>query len=199
MSDCNRTRAIRARGARRQSRVTGSLKHSILAIALCLVSACEREADLDNLAEYSNGDMKFTMPGNWAVTEDVEEDGFRYLFIETSGDAIVVITAYPLEDSIPLRDYVDWTIESSVEEFPIGSRDAGSVMEIRKPVADRVYGGFRNEFVVTLAGIEVPHTATYFGFATKRRAAYISTQVATEDLDKVDRGFDLVISTFELQ
>ena len=174
-------------------------RHWFLLLALLFGSACEREANLDNPVQYTRNGVQFSMPGNWTVTEDEAENGFRYLFIETPGDAIVVVTIYAIEDSVSLREYTDWAIDSTLQDFPIGSRDRGAVTEIRKAVGDRVHEGFRNEFVVSVAGIDVPHTATYFGVATNSRVAYLSTQVASEDLQKVEPGFDLVISTFELQ
>ena len=170
-----------------------------LFLALFLVlSACERPADLENTDEYSRDGISFSLPGNWEVTEDVEDAGFRYLFVETPGGAIIVISAFPTEFSSSLLEHVEWTIQHAIDEMPIGKRSEGSVMEIQNTISDQAYSGYKNEFAISLAGFNVPHIAEFYRFTTNTKHAFIQFQVSIEDLSKVRGGFDLVLSTFKL-
>lgn len=167
-------------------------------LAFCL-SACEMHADLSQPEAYSRDGISFSLPGNWSVTEDAEENGFRYLFVETPGDAIIFISTYRKEDASSLREHVEWAIQNTIDEMPFGSRTAGSITRTQRVIDQRKFDGYKNEFIVSAVGFEVPHVAEFFRFDSATRSAYFLTQVAVEDLDKVSGGFDLVLSTFTLQ
>ena len=176
-----------------------NLKPSIIVILLLAMIACEQQADLSKSSEYSKNGISFSLPGNWQVTEDVAEDDFRYLFIETPGDAVMFVTTYLKEDALSLFEYSEWFIETSVNDFPIGSRNKGTVLKTRKIIDDQIYDGYKNEFVVSVAGIEVPHAAEFFRFETNAKTAFVSSQVAIEDSSMVEPGFEHVLATFKLQ
>jgi hypothetical protein len=175
------------------------LKYIIFITAFSTLGACEKQADLNNIEQYTKDGVSFSIPGNWSVTEDIEEDGFRYVFVETSGDAIVTVNTYLKEKSFPLREYVEWTIESSTNEMPVGSRNEGTISEIQTLIDEQTFQGYKNQFVVSLAGIEVPHIAEFYAKGSNSKIAYISSQVANEDLSKVQKGFELILSTFSIQ
>jgi len=176
-----------------------NIKHWIFVVSFFALIACEKQADLGQPVKYLNNGISFSLPGNWSVTEDSTAGGFRYLFVETPGDAIIFIYIYPKENSPPLREFALWAIESSVQELPLGSRTEGNLQEVNKIIGGRTYTAYKNEFVVSLLGINVPHITEFYGFQAKTGTAYISSQVATEDLSKVQEGFELVVSTFNIQ
>lgn len=171
----------------------------LLALLAIIMTACEKQADLSQPVEYARDGIRFSLPGNWSVTEDVEQEGFRYLFVETPGDAIIFISSYRKEDAGSLREHVEWTIQSTIDEMPLGSRTQGSISPARRLVGQRKFDGYKNEFIASAVGFEVPHVTEFYRFDSATRSAYFVAQVAVEDLDKVSGGFDLVLSTFQLQ
>ncbi len=168
-------------------------------IVLLALVTCERQADLNNPATYSSNGLDFSMPSNWKVTEDVEDSGFRYLFVETPGDAIVIVSIYSKQDSPALLEYVNWAIESSTREMPFGSRTEGSIAEIQKTIGQRRFSGYQNEFMVSVAVVDVPHITDYYLIETDSASVFLTTQVSVEDQAKVERGFDLILSTLTLR
>ena len=48
-------------------------------IAVVMVS-CEKTADMSNSIEYSRSGVHFSIPGNWIVTEDEDNNDFRNIF-----------------------------------------------------------------------------------------------------------------------
>jgi len=170
-----------------------------LSLFCILTFGCERQADLTNVKKYAKDGVSFSIPGNWKVTEDINNHGFRYLFVETSGNAIITVNIYPKEHSISFQKYVEKIIEGSIKEFPLGTRTKGTVSELASSFEGRTLHGYKNEFVVSLAGVNVPHEQVFYSFNSDLQIAYVSSQVATEDLSKVKNGFELVLSTFGIQ
>lgn len=176
-----------------------NLVTSVALVVFLLLSACEQQAELGQPSEYDKNGVKFSLPGNWEVTEDSEEEASRYIFVETPGDAIILIELYAREDSPTLKQYTQWIIQHSVEAFPLGGRTEGTFEEVRRTAGERTLTAYRNEFVASVIGIEVPHVAEFYRLEADARIAYLSWQVATEDLPRVQEGFDLVIASFEFQ
>jgi hypothetical protein len=174
------------------------LKSTILLLLVFALGACERQADLEAPQVYAENGISFSMPGNWSVREDVEDGGIRFLYLSTPGEAVLFIGIY--EEYVPsLEDHARLFIESMMEEFPIGNRTEGGLEPFSKTIGDRSYDGLRNEFVVSLLGVEFPYKSEFLTVGTGARKAYITTQVPTENLDKVEPGFDLVVSSLELE
>ena len=164
-----------------------------------LMVGCERQADLTNVQKYAKDGVSFSIPGNWKVTEDKSDNGFRYLIVETSGNALLAVNIYPKEHSIALRKHVEDMIEFSIKEMPFGTRTKGTVSEVKSSFEGRTLHGYKNEFVISLTGVNVPHEGVFYSFNSDLQIAYVSSQVATEDFSKVKNGFELVLSTFELR
>jgi hypothetical protein len=139
------------------------------------------------------------MPANWRVTEDEDDHGFRYLFVETPGDAIITMNVFPSDRSKPFKQFVETFIESSRKELTshVSIEDA-KLSEIETKLEDRTLLGYKSEFVVSLSRVDVPHQQVFYSFRSDTRVAYVSCQVAVEDLSKVEKGFELVLSTFKL-
>ena len=176
------------------------LKRTIYICFLVLLCACENNADLKNTKDYAKDGLTFTMPGNWNVTEDSDAEGYRYLIVETPGDAILTVNIFPKdESSLHLKEYVDWFIEETINNFPIGSRDEGIMTKISYSDGDKQFNGFKNEFTVSLVGVDIPHIAMFSTKESNLKIAYIHSQVAVEDLAKTEQGFELIQSSFMLE
>lgn len=172
---------------------------AVLFSFLILLGCGERKADVKNAVLYNKEGVSFNLPGNWAVTEDEEDDGIRYLFVETPGDALVVIHVFANIDEAPrLEDYADFFVQESMNNMPVGSRSRGLITEIHKTLGDKAFHGYRNAFTATFVGQEYPHTVEFFSVSSSDRSAYLTTQVADEDLPKVEKGFEQIISSFAL-
>jgi hypothetical protein len=176
------------------------LKGSLIAVCVIALLGCERQANLKQRNTYEKDGLSFLMPANWRVTDDQDDHGFRYLSVETPGNAIIVMNVYPLDQSEPFKQYVETLIESSRKELmSLASIKKERLFEIETKLEDRTLAGFKSEFVASLVGIDVPHQMVFYSFRSDARIAYVSCQVAVEDLSKVEKGFELVLSTFRLQ
>jgi len=170
----------------------------ILFLVIFVLISCEQSADVSNTKSFSAKGIVLTHPGNWKVTEDVFEGEFRYLFIESSGNAIVAINTYPKNKAPTLDEYVEFIVSEYSNALPFGSRDKGKINKIKKNISNTSIDGYRNNFAVEIAGIKEPHTSEIFLITSNETSAFIMTQVATEDKEKVVKGFDLVLSTIKL-
>lgn len=54
----------------------------------------EPKAQVHDVKSYQETDLNFKYPVNWKITEDVKHQDFRHLFVETSGNALVVIQVF---------------------------------------------------------------------------------------------------------
>jgi len=177
------------------------LSFTLLASA-CLLSACwEKNADTENSIRYDEGGISFDYPGNWEITENVTNEDYQYLFIEAPGDAILKIEIYPEELSGDLSWFVELEIEAFREAVPkiakLGQHK--EEVEIKKTINGRELDGYRYEFDISVLGMDVPHVQEFFTFGSQSHSAYVVTQVASEDLDKVENGFEQVLATFNIE
>jgi hypothetical protein len=176
-----------------------SFNSLIYLVIAFLVIACEMQADLKNTVDYKDSEISFTIPGNWKITSNENIGGFRYLIIETTGDALVMLNIFPGKEPGSLEEYVENFIDGSTKNFALGKRNKGTIMQVKTVVDGRVFSGYKNQFTVSLASVEDPHTSYFYYFESDSRVAYLSTQVASEYIDKVQEGFELTLSTTELQ
>ena len=177
------------------------MKYLIILTLLCIMSACsEREADIRNQTKYEKEGLTFTYPANWVVTEDIENEGGRFIFVESPGDAIVKIEIYPFDESFELKEFVELDIEGLAREIPgiLAMEGGNEIKEIKTSINGIDFSGYKYDFNVSIVNIDVPHVSEFYSFSSPNKVAYLTNQVASEDLEKVNTGFQLVLSSFEL-
>lgn len=157
------------------------------------------EIAADGTALYQKNGLAFSMPQDWKVTEDVSRNGARYLFVEPPGNAVVVVNVFTKARELGFKEYVNNMIDEAIKETTTANRTRGSLTEVQTPLKGHNFHGYRNDFSITLATITVPHTQTFYDFATPTQTAYVSFQAANEDMAAVKEGFDLVLSTFKIE
>ncbi len=166
---------------------------SWLIMALLLLSACERNARTDNPKSYNNAGIEFEYPGNWKVTEDSQQAGFRYLSVETPGDAIVIIQIYPTKDALEINEFAQWFAQAFKEEIPFGTISASKFSQVKKLEG---YENLTEQFSIILLGEDIPHTRIYIRKPIDNRVCLMVAQAADEDHSKVIRGFEQVFTSF---
>ena len=159
-------------------------------LLLSLAGCGDKQADTGHPKSYAKRGLKFEMPGNWMVTEDAEEDGSRYLFIEEPGDALVVIQFVDESAGLDITEYARNFAASAGEETPIGQIDASKFSSVGSS-----HGGelLVERFSITLLGVSVPHTRQYHRKTFGKDQCFIVAQVADEDRAKVTAGFDQIV------
>ncbi|WP_085909008.1 hypothetical protein [Kiloniella majae] len=175
------------------------LKNICVLVLAFVLFACEEAADLSNSQSYVKDGVSFKLPGNWKVVEDITEEGFRYISIESSGDAVAGVSLFHNGVRIELEDYIDLIIENFNAELPVGSRNRGEVFEFTPDYKENVAKAIRNQFAITLASVEVPHTSDFYEMRTNSDFAIIFTQVSDEDKELIQKGFDQIINSFEIE
>ena len=162
----------------------------IILIAILVVSGCgEPKADIETPKSYDNSGLTFNYPKNWTITEDIVEGEIRYVFVETPGDAIVIIQLLPKSDSGTVEEFSRSFSSEMVESISIGE-----VIEINFDALDlqNGYSRIKEEFSISLLGEEVPLVRTYWSKDYEGLRCFIICQSAPEDLAKVAPGFDLI-------
>jgi hypothetical protein len=172
---------------------------TLLTITIVTLAGCERAADISSPEIYERQQIRFSYPGNWDVTEDATEDIVRYLFVETPGDAIFIAQIYKKEDAVTLNEYAKWFSEQSKQETPFGDIGGNSFSQTNKKMLSGTHAGIKETFAIKLFGETVPHVREYYSVETDTKVAFLISQTATEDLAKVEPGFDLIYSTFDME
>ncbi len=163
-----------------------------------MLTACESSLDISKTKEYSKNGIHFTLPAQWDVTEDEDDEGFRYIVVEDSDVATLIINSYPTPSAPTLNDYVNDMIETSVADLTIGSREKGAISEISTTIGAQVFVGIQNSFTITLFGVEVPFTANFYDKKSDSQVVHIMSQAPTEDLADAAPGFELILASFSL-
>jgi hypothetical protein len=162
-------------------------------VSLWLVGCGERSAEIDNPRAYNNAGLEFEYPRNWKVTEDIQQGELRYLFVESPGNALLIIQIVSADDALDIQDFAKSFTQSAKEETPIGNFTGSVFGSVNKS------GGYEiltEQLSIALLGEKIPHTRTYRRKPVANRVCFIIAQVADEDLLKVTKGFELVFSSF---
>ncbi|MEZ8932221.1 MULTISPECIES: hypothetical protein [unclassified Vibrio] len=178
------------------------MKYLNILVLLFFISACsEKPADMNNQLKYEKDGLSFSYPANWEVTEDFVNEDVRFVFVESPGYAIIKIEVYPTDQSFELKEFVELDIEARIKAIP-SILNLGSDNEIKEAktfINGTEFNGFKYEFNISVVNIDVPHVSESYSFASLEKVAYLTNQVATEDLEKVTGGFKQVLSTFKIE
>lgn len=173
----------------------------LLTIIITLASCTEHQADIENVKQYENNGITFEYPGNWEVSEDIEESGFRYLFVEAPREAILKIEIYPKKESFTLLEFIDLDIKGFESEVPTGFTisDKSAITKTQKLVSGKLSTGYKYSFNLSALGTDVPHVQEYYMLNTDSKSVYVMTNVADEDLHLEETGFELILKTIKLK
>jgi len=159
-------------------------------------SGCgEPKADISSPKSHRSGDLVFSYPKNWKIDEDMKLEGFQTIFIETPGEAIVILQSFPKEDSQELMDYAEEFSVGAASETPIGQ--IVDVKLTQGPQANG-YEWVTESFKVNLLGESLSHQRVYGSKDIGEKRVVLIFQVASEDAGNVQAGFDLVRDTLQL-
>ncbi|KKJ78719.1 hypothetical protein WH95_01160 [Kiloniella litopenaei] len=178
-------------------RSIGMWKNICSLLLVFVLFACDEPADLANSQSYEKDGVSFILPGNWKVVGEEREEGFRYIDIATSTDAVAGISVFSNGAMFNLEDYVNLIIDSFNDLLPVGSRDRGDIVEFEVDQTDKVEKALRNQFSITLADVEVPHTADFYEMKVQSDRVIIFTQTTNEEKELVQKGFDQLIQSFK--
>jgi len=179
--------------------IIGDMKNFPLLILLALLvslAACEEHVDLSDQKRHTINEFSFSIPANWEVIQEAEEKGVRYLHIESPGLALVQVAVYDQEASFTLREYSNYSIENTEKKTLFGSRNEGTLKTIKKSFAGKVLTGYRNEYIWTIIVFPSQQVTEFFKLPNKNRGVFITTMAPEDNLIKVEKGFDLIISSF---
>lgn len=178
------------------------MKYLNILVLLIFISACsEKQADMKNQLKYEKDGLSFSYPANWEVTEDIENENVRFIFVESPGDAIIKIEVYPTEQSFELKEFVKLDVEALIKEIPsiLALDSDNKIEEIKTSIKGVEFNGYKHEFNISVVNIDVSYVSEFYSFPSLKKVAYLTNQVATEDLEKVNGGFKQVLATFKLK
>ena len=164
-----------------------------------LFVGCEQTANVSSPTLYELQNVRFSHPDNWKVTEDVAENGFRYIFVETSGDAIFIIQLFEDMETLSLEEFskeFSKNFSKGIQqELEGGEFTDSTYSEVEHATAYGNQQGFLEKFTLTYAGQKVPHLREYYAIETGNKVAFLITQVATADASKVKPGFSMILKS----
>lgn len=160
-----------------------------LALLTLLAGCGEPEADLTNPKSHTSGSLSFDYPKNWKITEDLATTETQYVFVETPGNAIVILQSYPQGTTDDLTAYSKDFSESAAEETPIGNMTQSSFTDLPNEAG---YRWIKEDFEISLLGESTPHRRLYGTKVIGERRVFLILQVATEDYSKTEGGFELI-------
>jgi hypothetical protein len=175
-------------------------KHLLLSIFLlfwCFAGCFEQTADISIPKGYHSNQISFKYPKNWEITQDNYTPAVHNLFVETAGDALVILQSYQSDLAEDLesfsKSFSKSFSESSRTDTPIGEASLGHKFEIIPREAG--YEWIREQFEISLLGVSVPHRRIYGTKKIADRQIFLIFQVATEDYSKAEPGFRLIRDT----
>ena len=161
-----------------------------------LVSSCEKIAETGKPQQYKGDGFSFTYPGNWNISEDVDEEGMRYLIVESPGNAIFLAQVYDEETAPDLDTYAQWYSDQAKTQMPFGTAEPGKRTKNERRIDGELRSGLYERFDVRLAGTRTPQILEYYRVDSGGKAYILVSFVPDTDLDQVSPGFDQIFGSF---
>lgn len=162
---------------------------TLLSVLGLIVGCGEPHADLSSPKTHRSGDITFDYPNNWRITDDLVMPEVHLLFVETPGNALVILQSYPIGEADDLTAFSKDFAETAATETPIGKMVGSTFAEM--PDAGG-YEWIAEDFNITVLGESVPHRRLYGTKKLGDRQAFLILQVATEDYQNAEAGFQLI-------
>ena len=156
----------------------------------------ERQARIDSLKSFSSEYLSFDYPGNWEITDEIILEDYLYLYIETPGDALVIVQSDSETETADVMDFAKSFSDDATPEGPVFNASKFHFTKLKKK------NGFdmvEEKFNFSFLGQVVPHQRI---FATKpmgEGTIFVVYQVALEDLSKTEPGYDVIMKTLTLK
>lgn len=164
----------------------------LLPLLCCLfgiIGCGEPEPDISSSQPHTSGSITFSYPKNWNITQDSVMPGIQNLFIETPGDALVILQVYSLSELDDLATFSKSFSDSASQEMPVGQMSNSTFKDMPNE------GGYERiveDFEISILGESIPSRRLYMSKEVAGGKALMILQVATEDFTKVKVGFDLI-------
>ncbi len=155
----------------------------------------EETANITFPATYKKEGLSFSYPGNWKIFDDKGSEDIRYIFIESPGNAIFSIQTCLNQEAIPLQQFAEQFSEIVKQEDTSSMMSNSSFSDFEE---GELYG-IQENFLSKALGSQSPHIRRYYSVTNNNKTAYLISQVAREDLTKVDAGFNLILSSLILK
>ena len=152
----------------------------------------EQVADVANPKGYDSHQLSFQYPRNWQISEDTFTPQVHNLFVESPGDALVIIQCYNSGTTQDLKAFSESFSENARTETPLGEFSDSNFRTLSKEAG---YDWIQEEFEISLLGESIPHKRI---FGTKKiniRQVLLIFQVAIEDYLKAEPGLNLIRDT----
>ena len=143
---------------------------------------------------YTAEDIEFIYPDDWKITEEESSEELHYIFVEHTGNTLLIIQVYSKEYAIPLEDYVEWFSSEADENTAIGSMDKNTFSYIEKPTKPGPSQGIREEFSISFLGMDIPHVREYFLLEGEKGIAYLVFQAPDYEFVTSEAGFNKILA-----
>jgi hypothetical protein len=176
-------------------------------LAAFTASGCESRADVSNPKTFDSADVVFEYPSNWTVTTH-DVSGGREYHVESPGDAILMVLVLDPPIRVDLKTFADSMSQVRAEEaqklLSAGEMQLGEVGATESKMVDTIWRdgnrqAVQHNFVISALGEPVPHVALFHAIDSPTRTGFVMSQVASDDLEKVKPGFQLIWKTIQLK
>jgi len=155
----------------------------------CLTGCVEEAADLSEPNSYGANQITFQYPKNWQITDDSFSPAVHNLFIQSNGEAIVIVQSYQSDIAEDLKTFSKNFSESAKSEIGLGEM---SVSKLEAIPESSGFESMKEEWELTILGESVPFRRIYGRKKIADRQVFIIFQVAQEDYSKAVPGFHLI-------
>jgi hypothetical protein len=165
---------------------------SVLSLLGMLAGCGEPQADLSKPKTHRSAAITFKYPASWKVSDELVTPEIHHLFIETPGNAVVILQSYRSEEADDLQSFSKAFSSVATTEMPIGKMVGTTFADM--PETDG-YQWIVENFSIKVLGESVPHRRIYGTKEIGERQVFLIFQVATEDYPKAKAGFQLILNS----
>ena len=161
----------------------------ILFLFPCLTGCLEEVADLSEPKSYDANQITFQYPKNWQITDDSFSPALHNVFIQSNGEAIVIVQSYQSDIAEDLETFSKNFSESAKSETELGKISDSKIEAIPE---NSGFESMQEKWELTILGVSVPFQRIYGTKKIADRQVFIIFQVAEEDYSKAVPGFHLI-------
>lgn len=167
----------------------------LVAAALTSCASLEQPAAIEDAAEYQSGALSFSMPGNWQVEHDLEQNGLRQIVIASVGGARIRLLELPGVYSLPLEEKLSLDREALEERVGPDAIGDSRFETVNLETPQGKLQGIRHHYTLSKSSDPTPQVSDNYQLKYADATLYVSSEASLRTLPLVQAGFDQIIAT----
>ena len=126
------------------------------------IQGCDYLPGSSPTVTFNNGILSFDHPQSWEIDAVGSPGGLQFVMVTGPSSTEIIFQIHPKQGAPSLQEYAEWFSQEFKQLISFGEIRDITFTQTTKKVGTEEVTGIREEFMLTLFGLELPHSREYF-------------------------------------